>query len=435
MGCCLLSRHYFSFIRIENRQQQTSSILSITMVKAPSSHGLDRKFKPWRRGKSQNSNKRSSLKQQLRGHERLLKRSTDDAHKQSLLQKIEELKQEIATKEVTERERKNAKQSHGSRFLERQKLVRMHHNAQKEQDSNQLDRIALDQIYVGHFPLETKYLCLFRNGQRRTDPSKVLSQRARIRHRILFQKLDLAEHKDWIAEDQYARVENIIKKVSAWTVQEERTYFGEEEDISPKNVSPKDDSRFTVAPQHEAVLAAVEQIEKRLDDEDASDSSEENEASSDSDSEVDPLQSKEKQPEKRGGGKASSAPSFISEFKKKEPASEDTSDDSSTSSSSSDESGASQEQKISQDLVGNNTREVPAPVTEEDIADDFFVDVDDSKPPVDNPFSNPRHKSEPFVAFKGDKSKGWTTQKQRPGQWQGQKDRTGQFKKRRENNR
>lgn len=403
------------------------------MVKAPSSHGLDRKFKPWRRGKSQNSNKRSSLKQQLRGHERLLKRSTDEAHKQSLLQKIEELKQEIASKQVAERERKNAKQSHGSRFLERQKLVRMQHNAQKEQNSDQLDRIALDQIYVGHFPLDTKYLCLFRNGQRRTDPLKVLSQRSRIRHRILFQQLASAEHKDWISSEQYSRVESIIKDLSSWTVQEERKYFGQEEDISSKNGVPKEDSRFTVAPQHEAVLAAAEQIEKQLNDEDDLESSNEDDDASDSDSDVDPLEPSKKRPKDDGGSKLVNPPSFQSDSDKKESdiGSDESSDDSSTSSSSSDESNISQGKRINRG--SNEDSALAAAAADEDSGDDFLVEVDDNQSLSENAFSNPRQTVEPFVALKGDKSKGWTTQKQRPGQWQAQKERGGRFKKRRGN--
>ncbi|GAX22713.1 hypothetical protein FisN_4Hh175 [Fistulifera solaris] len=398
--------------------------ITLQMVKAPSSHALDRKFKPWRRGKSQNSNKRSSLKQQLRGHERLLKKSTDDAHRQSLLQKIEELKHEIANKEVAEKERKNAKQSHGSRFLERQKLVRMQHNAQKEENSEQLDRVALDQIYVGHFPLDTKYLCLFRNGQRRKDPLKVLSQRSRIRHRILYQQLALAEHKDWISEDQYARVENIKKKFSAWTVQEERTYFGQEEDIASNNVTPKDDSRFTAAPQHEAVLAAAEQIEKELENEADLDSHEEDESSSDSESEIDPLQSSVKRQKE-------SLPSSRNDPKENDSTADSSSDDSSTGSNSSGESNSNRRDIVNEDTSGMDTNDNAAFVADED--DDFFVDLDDKKASEENPFFNPRQNVEPFIAPKGDKSKGWSTQKQRPGQWQGKKDRPPNFKKRRGN--
>jgi hypothetical protein len=353
-----------------------------------------------------------------------LKKSTDDAHKQNLLQQIEELKQEIANKKVAETERKNAKQSHGSRFLERQKLVRMQHNAQKEQNSEQLDRVALDQIYVGHFPLDTKYLCLFRNGQRRKDPLKVLSQRSRIRHRILFQQLAAAEHKDWISEDQYTRVDNIRKKLSAWTVQEERTYFGEEEDIVSNNVTPKDDSRFTVAPQHETVLAVAEQIEKQLEDEDGLDSSEEDESSSESESEIDQLQSSEKR-------QKDSLPSSHNDPKEKDSTDDSSSDDSSTSSSSSNESNANRRDVVNEDTSGMGTNESVALVADED--DDFFVDLDDKKASVENPFSNPRQNVESFIAPKGDKSKGWSTQKQRPGQWQGKKDRTANFKKRRGN--
>ena len=62
-------------------------------MKVPTKHGLDRKFKPWRKGKSSNSNKRSSLKQQLRGHERLLAKITKSGNSD---EKTKELREKIA---------------------------------------------------------------------------------------------------------------------------------------------------------------------------------------------------------------------------------------------------------------------------------------------------------------------------------------------------
>ena len=96
------------------------------ITKAPSKHGLERKFKSWRKGKSQKANKRSSLKQQLRGLERLLakKGDEDDDKKVELETKIRELKEEIDSKQQVLQEKKHAERSHGARFLDRQRLTR-----------------------------------------------------------------------------------------------------------------------------------------------------------------------------------------------------------------------------------------------------------------------------------------------------------------------
>jgi TolA-binding protein len=80
---------------------------------------MERKFKPWRKGKSAKSNKRSSLKQQLRGHQRLLAKlpDTDDERLQELQAKIQALESEINQKQQVIHEKKNAEDSHGRRFF------------------------------------------------------------------------------------------------------------------------------------------------------------------------------------------------------------------------------------------------------------------------------------------------------------------------------
>ena len=88
------------------------------MVKLPSKHGLERKFKPWRKGKSKSSkieaSKKSnaSLKNQLRGQKRLLsKLMNNEASADSMegvKQRIAQLEKDIDEYEAREKEKKNA---------------------------------------------------------------------------------------------------------------------------------------------------------------------------------------------------------------------------------------------------------------------------------------------------------------------------------------
>lgn len=96
----------------------------MVIVKAPTKHGLDRKFKSWRRGKSEKSNKRTSLKQQLRGIERLLQKlpEGDKERRDELEKKVQALKQEIGDKQMVIQEKKHAEKAHGQRFLDRQRV-------------------------------------------------------------------------------------------------------------------------------------------------------------------------------------------------------------------------------------------------------------------------------------------------------------------------
>jgi hypothetical protein len=98
----------------------------MVIIKAPTKHGLDRKFKPWRRGKSEKSNKRSSLKQQLRGIERLMQKLPEEEkskdQRDELQKKMVVLKQEIDVKQNVIQEKKHADKAHGQRFLDRQRV-------------------------------------------------------------------------------------------------------------------------------------------------------------------------------------------------------------------------------------------------------------------------------------------------------------------------
>ena len=97
-------------------------------MRPPSKHGLERKYKPWRKGKSdkkkvvgtdkQRTN--TSLKNRLRGQKRLLAKlqkqsdgtDTDKKDREETIngvkQSIKQLERDIATYEAKEREKKNA---------------------------------------------------------------------------------------------------------------------------------------------------------------------------------------------------------------------------------------------------------------------------------------------------------------------------------------
>lgn len=425
------------------------------MVKAPSSHGLDRKYKSWRKGKSQHSKRRGSLKQQLRGLERSLKRAKDDSHRQGLEEKIKLLKAEIAGKQEVEKERQNAKQSHGTRFLERQKLVRMERNTRnnpnlsKQQKEKELLKIALDQVYVAHYPMELKYFPLFRQGVRRVDPAKVLGQRASTRRRILAENFAKGKQpsggvKSWISEDQYKRVALISEREGEWSKEREREIFGEESAKAGKTEEDTADDRFAAPSQHEALLAAAEQAEVELDKQDdtreekeiedklATSSDDAQSSSDESLDEADPLKpnKKRKRTEKeipldkkavmksrRAVGKddASSASGSSSDDDSSTSSSSSSSDDDSSSDSSGSD-GDEESRAVQPEALLEKTND-PVEVMMED--DDFLVPAVESSDNV-NVFAKPKERISAVEKFTGDKSKGWATQRQRPGQFKKQ---------------
>ena len=101
-------------------------------MRPPSKHGLERKYKPWRKGKSSSAKSRrvgdnaigggfkrptnASLRNQLRGQKRLLaklrqsdgKKDGDMEAIDGVQQRIGQLERDIAAYEAREREKKNA---------------------------------------------------------------------------------------------------------------------------------------------------------------------------------------------------------------------------------------------------------------------------------------------------------------------------------------
>ena len=100
-------------------------------MRPPSKHGLNRKYKPWRRGKASSERARradgddgsgggstrplkrptnASLRNQLRGQRRLLAKleAKGDGDVAGVNERIAQLERDIAKYEATEKEKKNA---------------------------------------------------------------------------------------------------------------------------------------------------------------------------------------------------------------------------------------------------------------------------------------------------------------------------------------
>jgi len=390
------------------------------MPRPPTKHGLEKKFKTWRKGKSNKSKSSSCLKKQLRGHERLLgkllssKNNDDTKRCEELKLKIEDMKNQIGNKKTVEKERNNASKSHGIRFLERQRLVRMERTLLRHnKDDKNLKKIALDQVYVAHFPHNVKYTPLFKKGTRMVDDWKTLRRRAITRHRILQSiSKDDEEKVQWISKKQY----NCIP--TTWTIEKEEEMFGKkQEDRKRKRSDLPQDDRFQVSLNHQKILEAGKKFQKELDKEEEDGKSDDNESVSSSfshdsnDDKIDKLMSFKKiSPDRTSIRKESVSDSSSSQ------------DNDSDDSDSDDSSSSSGDDSSSDDDSSHSSSPKTATTTSKGVMDDF--DDDFFLPATDNTYDAFQKAQDEKLSFAtGDKSTGWATQKQRPGQWKKRRQR------------
>ena len=402
------------------------------MPRPPSKHGLERKFKSWRKGKSKSSKSKGSLKQQLRGVQRLLAKlpqdTAADERRQELQERIRNLEAEIEQKQAIEAQRQHAKESHGIRFLERQRLTRAERSTRKLLDASsssedkeryeaELQRIALDQVYVAYFPHDIKYRPLFSNGVRKVDVKKNLVRRAKTRSRIL-KNLNSESKVTWISEDQYQRLPK------EWTVEMEQSTFAApaKGDTAETEIN---DNRFASLQQHAAVLEAAEQAEsaarKEVKGLESNDDSSTSGRSSSDDDEVDPMAPGDK--DKGNSKNTVQGDSSTSSSSDSDSSSEDEDetqlsqsnghiaisgeekDDSSESDS--DDSDSSVEKENTSMHNESSKREL------EDDFDDFLMPATEET----NVFENAKQDAPNYDHSKSDKSQGWASQRQRPGQF------------------
>lgn len=398
---------------------------TVTMPRPPSKHGLERKYKSWRKGKSKSATSKGSLKHQLRGKERLLAKlpETETERRKEMQEQIQALKTEIETKQILEKERQNAKDSHGLRFLERQRLTRNERSTRKllasastEEEKTryetELRRIALDQVYVAHFPHDMRYVPLFRNGVRMIDVNaRKLARRATTRKRILKNLTD-EERVKWIPADQYERLPK------EWSVEMEKDTFAApvKGDTAKAEIH---DNRFAASLlQHAVLVEAAEKAESQArkeeekkrgnKDEDSDSSDDSSDSESSSDDEANPLKASqngeaEKDEESSDSDSSDNDSSSDSEVETMLPQTNRSlsDDDSSSDSDSSDQN----------DPGVAKARSKETPVAEE--FDDFLMPASDEI----NVFEKSKEEAPQYDFVSGDKSKGWATQRQRPGQF------------------
>jgi hypothetical protein len=425
------------------------------MSQRPSKHGLDRKFKSWRKGKSSASKSKGSLKSQVRGQERLLTKLPQEEtdRRRELEQRIQELKTEIQQKQVVEKERQHAKESHGLRFLERQRLTRAERSTrnlfsssftpeEKKRYEAEMQRIALDQVYVAHFPHDMKYLPLFRNGVRMVDVQKKLLRRATTRKRILE---NLETRVKWIPADQYNRLP------TEWSVELEKRTFATpaKRDTAETEIN---DSRFaTSLRQHAAIFEAAEEAESAArkeieantssssddDDEvevtekpsivindtkhqDESSNSDNDTSSSEDEDETNLLpssgkttisaeQSADLSDSDSGTGSSEDEVEInVLHSNGKNAINAEQSDYTSDSDDSSDDD-SSDDSSVERDTSPTNKGSIDTPM---DDFDDFLTAAQET-----NAFETAKQDAPNYDHDRSDKSKGWATQKQRPGQF------------------
>lgn len=423
-------------------------------IKPATKHGLDRKFKPWRRGKSEKSNKRSSLKQQLRGIERLLQKIPEEEseRREELQIKSRALKLEIDDKQKVIQEKKHAEKAHGQRFLDRQRLTRMEKQVKKSAAADmeeQLVKIALDQVYVAHHPTDVKYTPLFRKGQRVIDTSRQLYRRAVTRRRILKSLTTERQNCTWISKEQYQRL-----PTSEWNIQDEEELFGGSitrkgmKEVKKKLRETTEDSRFGLAPGQKTILELAEQMDAELEgqgaetededldintmaevsNEDRKSKSGDDDGSEDSSSSSDSEDSEELDPAVKRS--PAQIPASTLEEKKVDSGAPVFGDSSSSSSDSDDSSSSSDDDGVAVEkaLAARGMDEKSSPSSSDsssgsesdkdekvDQGDDFLMDAKEDDD--GNVFSMTLKQIPALGEVRGDKSKGWDTQKLRPGQF------------------
>jgi hypothetical protein len=337
----------------------------------------------------------------------------------------------------------NAQKSHGARFLERQRLVRLERNVRKNPNLSdatkeaEFFKIALDMAYVAHFPHDVvKYMPIFHKGTRVVDSGRHLNRRAVTRKRVLANAGTGAEPRvSWISSEMYNRLPQ-----QEWTLKLETATFGGEGAESGAGTGEQEgggsqDNRFGGSNMESSalLLEAAEEIETKLDQEETLKSKndaakKEAESSSGSDSSDSDSSSPDPPLKKTVAVKKATA---TDNKKKSSSDSDDTSDSSSSDSeeegnaknkekgkvSSASDSDSSDSSDSSDEEVDVKVKEVETPKVDEipEEVDDFLVPAIEGK--EQDFFANAKSNIPTRDELKGDKSKGWATQNQRPGQF------------------
>ena len=160
--------------------------------------------------------KGSSLKQQLRGVERLLKRDLTPEARAVHEKKLREIKNSMENKKKQELERKYSKKYHMVKFFEKKKVTRaikkVERQLMEEKDEQAImklreeeEQLREDLDYIVHFPNDMKYVSLFKTA----DKEKVEKMKVVVRERIsqaIAKSLDQPYSEDEMDSDEGIRL-------------------------------------------------------------------------------------------------------------------------------------------------------------------------------------------------------------------------------------
>mmetsp|Transcript_25037 Transcript_25037/g.72425 ORF Transcript_25037/g.72425 Transcript_25037/m.72425 type:complete len:437 (+) Transcript_25037:26-1336(+) len=434
------------------------------MPRPPTRHGLEKKFKPWRKGKSTKnqapgatggSKSRASLKNTLRSQKRLLHKlpaDGDTATRTKVEATIAQLEEEIAAKQQTQKERRNAEKYHQVRFFDRQRLTRMERTTRRHleeatsaaaveeatQLQAELDDIIRDKLYVAFFPNDTKYFSLFRGGERVVDDEPTAQRRQMIRNRIAEEYKDgKLSSKSWFNLEEIEAMKSPLAAASGPSAGKRKRSYGTGtktvDKAAKKKVAsgkkedddPDDDAARNVKASKEGENKTNNSTSDS-DDSSSSNSSSDDDSDSDDDDEQNETKVVSKQKEKDDVEEIGNSDSDSD-------SSSSSSDSDSTSSSDSDSSSSSSDSESdchdkTHQASNKNANQAPKaepqqtlPAANEESDDDFFAADDGGNDVFDK--AAQYSTGYEYEDAKGDKSRGWASQKQRPGQWKNNRNR------------
>jgi hypothetical protein len=352
--------------------------------------------------------RKGSLKNQLRCKKRLLSKITDEEVKAKIEHEMREIEEEIKLRNLKEKEKKFASKYHRIKFVERQKLTRLEKKCKKkleeatvaadfeeiEKYKTQLEQICMDQLYVAYYPNDRKYISLFANGIRLKDDEKTAKRRDDIRQHIV---------------DKIKNKEIKIKKT--WVNMSVLKAKGFEIDMD--NVVLEDEK--SEGPMSAAMKEAAAMAEKMKNDSNEKSKKEKLNSSNDEAMVSSGVDEDEKEDVKEDLAVVDTIPTVGDSDSSSEE------DDSSSSSSSSSDSDSSSSLSSSDSDSSDDDEDNDDAMQEEESDDDFLVE-DSGENNVKEVFAKAKREKGTY-GIKGNKSQGWKTQRQRPGEFKKKRQR------------
>jgi len=331
------------------------------------------------------------------------------------------------------------KRYHQVKFFERQKLTRMERKAKKKlkeakeaadfedatKYTNELMQICMDQLYVAFYPNDKKYVSIFAN---QSEDEKIKKRRIEIKQDILTKiknnvitKSDLMQ-KSWVNIDMLRKRDfdlSLAELPSCYQLAMGHDYCNDTSDKRKSSAAIaavqnwEQKRKLDVKEDTEVHLIKRTKHDKtnRNQDDHGEDCNDDNRKNRDT--------SNNNDDQNVDDDSSTSSSSSSSSSSSNSSSSSSSSNSSSSSSSDSD----SDSDDNDDDNVANTKQDTIQ--SDEESLDDFLVD-DTDQTDVGNIFAKAQREAltsqdMPYEKRKGDKSQGWQTQKQRPGEWKGDK--------------